>query len=111
MFFSQTSNILVAASQRHQVEGLRQASSGCYWATLAAFQRCNVAAELRVDHGNLNMLYNHAADVANGFPGVVGNDDVGGNLLSMIVDFLVEGHFQTDLAVAESEALADKGAR
>lgn len=105
-----TADILVAASQGHKVEGLRKASTRSNWASLAAFQRCNVTAELRVDHSNFNMLDNHAANIADRFPRVVGYDNVSSDFFAVVVDFLVESHLKADFAVAESEALADQGA-
>lgn len=50
-------------------------------------------------------------DVLNGLPAVVGNDDVGGDLLPMVVDFAVKSDFQVDLSIPEGEALAYEGAR
>lgn len=70
-----------------------------------------MAAELRVDHGNLDMLHNHRADVTDRFPGVVGHDDVGSHLFSMVVDLPVQSNFEVDLSIAESESLAHERAR
>lgn len=45
--------ILVAGSQRHQEEGLGEACSRGDRAAFASFQRCDVLAELGVDHRHL----------------------------------------------------------
>lgn len=106
-----TSYVLVSARQWDQVEGLGEAGSGGNRAALTALERGNMAAELRVDHGDLDVLHHHAADVADRLPGVVGDDHVGCELLAVVVDLPVEGHLQVDLAVAEGESLAHEGAR
>lgn len=56
------------------------------------------------------MLYHHAADIPHRFSRVVGDNYVSGNLLAMVVDFTIEGHFEVDLAVAEGESLAHQRA-
>lgn len=67
-----------------------------------------MAGKLRVDHRNFDMLHNHGADVSNRFPRVVGYNNVGSELLSMVVDFLVQCYFKTYLAIAESKTFAHK---
>lgn len=52
-----------------------------------------MTAKLRVDHRNLNMLYNHAADITHRLPGVVRNYDIGSELLAMVVNLAVKSHF------------------
>lgn len=70
-----------------------------------------MTAELRVDHSNLDVLHNHRADVTNRLPGIVRYDDVGSNLLSVIVNFSIQSDFKVDLSVAESESFAHERAR
>ena len=55
---SNTAAILVTAGQRHKVELLGEGSSGCYWATFACLQACDVSRELRIYHRHLAVL-NH----------------------------------------------------
>lgn len=105
-----TTDVLVAAGQRHKVEGLGKACPRCNRASFTALKRSDMAAELRVDHGDFDMLNHHAANVSHRFPRVVRYNDIGRDLFAMVVDFLVQSYFQADLAVAESEALANKGA-
>lgn len=69
-----------------------------------------MTAELRVNHGYLNMLDNHTADVAHRFTRVIRHNDVGSNLLSMIVDFLVQSYLQVNLSIAEGKSFADQRA-
>lgn len=69
-----------------------------------------MAAKLRVDHGDLNMLHDHATNVADGFPGVVRDDHVGCKFFAVVVDLTIQGYFQINLAVAERKAFAHKGA-
>lgn len=66
-------------------------------------------AELRVDHRHLAMLHNKAFDAFHGFTWIVGDDDVCGDLFTMIVNFTVQGDFQVDFTLRESETFADKG--
>lgn len=84
-----TANVLVGAGQWHKVEALGQASPGRDRAAFATLQRCDVSAELRVDHSDLHVLDDHAADVAHRLPGVVRDNHVGGNLLAVVVDLAV----------------------
>lgn len=67
-----------------------------------------MTAELRVDHGNLDMLHNHRTDVADRFSGVVGHNDIGSDLLAVVVNLPVQSDFEVDLSIAESESLAHK---
>lgn len=106
-----TTNVLVTTSQRYQVECLGQTGPRSDGAALAAFQRGNMTAELRVDHSNLDVLYDHRTDVTNRLPGIVRYDDVGSNLLSVIVNFSIQSDFKVDLSVAESESFAHERAR
>lgn len=69
-----------------------------------------MTTELRVYHGNLNMLHNHAANVSHRLPGVIGNDYVCRNLFAMIVDFSIQSNFKIDLSIAESESFAHERA-
>lgn len=106
-----TTNVLIASCQWYQIESLRQACTRSNRASLTTLKRSHVAAELRVDHGNFYVLHDHAANVANRFPGVVGNNDVGSNLFSMVVDFPVQSHFEGNLSITEGESFANERAR
>lgn len=68
-------------------------------------------AELRVDHRDLAVLDHEALDALHRLAGVVGDDDVGRDLLAVIVNLAVESHFQVDLALREGETLADQRRR
>lgn len=54
---SNSTAVLVAASQRDQVEDLGEGSSGGDGAALASLQAGDVAGELGVHHGYLTMLH------------------------------------------------------
>lgn len=105
-----TATIPVGAREGHQVEGLGEAGPGRDGAALAALHGGDVPAKLRIDHGDLAVLDDVALDAAHRLPRVVGHDDVGGELLPVVVGLAVEGHLQVDLAIAEGEALAYQGA-
>lgn len=66
-------------------------------------------AKLSVDHRHLAMLNHEALDALHGLARVVSDDDVGGNLLAMIVNLAIQSHLQVDFALREGETLADQG--
>lgn len=55
------------------------------------------------------MLNHEALDALHGLARVVGDDNVGGNFLAMIVNLAIQSHLQVDFALREGEALADQG--
>lgn len=105
-----TATIPVGAREGYQVEGLGEAGPGRDGAALAALHGGDVPAELRVDHGDLAVLDDVTLYATHRLPRVVRHNDVGGNLLPVVVRLAVQGHLQVDLAIAEGEALAHQGA-
>lgn len=87
-------------------------------------------AELGIDHCHFAMLHDKAEinffdyfliirsivtvqfalpfDAFHGLARIVGHYDVGRDFLAMVVDLAIQSALQVDLALGESEALADK---
>lgn len=125
---SLTETVFVGARNRHQEECLAEAGARRDWAALAGLQACDMLAELRIDHGHFAMLDNEAGsrdfqskrseigefsdfspfNAFHGLARVVGYDDVSRNLFAVIVNLAIQGALQVDLALGESEALADQ---
>lgn len=104
-----TTTVFVGAGNRHQEERFREACTGCDWAAFSRFQARDVFAELSVDHSHLTMLHNEAFNAFHSLARVVGHDNVGRDLFTVIVNFTIQCNFQVDFTLREGETLADKG--
>lgn len=69
----------------------------------------DLASELVVGHGDLDVLDDRHLDVLDGLLAGVVDGEVGLDLLPVVVELLVQRHLHVELAGGEREPLADQG--
>jgi len=100
---------LVGGGERSQVEVLGEVGAWGDGAALLRLQGGDLTGEVVVGHGDLNVLHNGALEVLDSLLAAIVDVDLGGDLLTVIVDLLVQGHLHVHLTGGESKALGHQG--
>jgi len=104
-----TESVFVGLGRWSEQDALCEVASWGDRATFFALHTSNVLGEVRVGHGDLNVLDNGGLDALDSLAAAVVDVQVGGHLIAVVVDILLKGDFEVKFARAESEALGDKG--
>jgi len=103
-----TEGVFVGLGRWSEQDALREVASWGDRATFFALHTSNSLGEVRVGHGDLDVLDNAGLDALDSLAAAVADVQVGAHLIAVVVDVLLKGDLKVKFARAESEALGNK---
>jgi len=105
---SDSEGVLVGLGAWSEHDALDKVASWGDRATFFALHTSNSLGEVRVGHGDLDVLDNAGLDALDSLAAAVADVQVGAHLVTVVVDVLLKGDLKVKFARAESEALGNK---